>query len=143
VAAIAEHDGCFLLVEEEVHGRCVLNQPAGHLEPGETLPEAVRRETREETGWEFEPAALVGVYLYRSPTEGRSYLRFAFCGQARDHDPTRPLDREIRRVGWYARADLQARAAELRSPLVLRCIDDYLAGVRHPLGLLQVVAAQT
>src|SRR5882672_10221362 len=92
VAAIVEREGRFLMVEERIRGRLVLNQPAGHLEDRETLLEAVVRETREETAWRLTPQALVGTYLWRSPDE-RTFLRFAFCGVVDDHRPTEPLDK--------------------------------------------------
>ena len=133
VAAIVEVDGRFLMVEERVAGNLVLNQPAGHLEDRETLLDAVVRETREETAWRFHPDAFVGVYLWRSPITGRSFLRFAFCGTVDDHQPTLPLDIGIVRSVWMTREQLLAQPARLRSPLVLRCIDDYRAGSRKPL----------
>jgi len=133
VAAIVEVDGRFLMVEERVAGNLVLNQPAGHLEDRETLIEAAVRETREETAWRFHPLAFVGVYLWRSPITERSFLRFAFCGTVDDHQPRLPLDVGIVRTVWMTREQLQAQPARLRSPLVLRCIDDYRAGSRKPL----------
>jgi 8-oxo-dGTP pyrophosphatase MutT (NUDIX family) len=133
VAAVAEIDGRFLCVEERISHKLVFNQPAGHVESGETLVEAVIREVREETAWLFEPAALLGIYLWRKPTSNRSTLRFAFTGSVSDHDPTLPLDRGIVGTQWLSRAELQEREPRLRSPLVLRCIDDYLAGRRLPL----------
>lgn len=133
VAALAEVGGRFLVVEERIKGRNVFNQPAGHVEDGETLIEAVMREAREETAWCFTPRALVGAYLWRDPQSGRATLRFAFTGSVHDHDADRPLDRGILRTHWLDRAQLLERERELRSPLVLRCIDDYLAGRRLPL----------
>jgi 8-oxo-dGTP pyrophosphatase MutT (NUDIX family) len=133
VAAIVELDGRFLMVEERVAGRLVLNQPAGHLEDRETLMEAVVRETREEAAWRFHPEALVGVYLWRSPVTERSFLRFAFCGTVDDHQPKLPLDIGIVRAVWMSHEQLLAQSARLRSPLVLRCLDDYRRGSRQPL----------
>ena len=95
VAAVVEREGQFLLIEERVSGRIVINQPAGHLENGETLIAAVARETLEETGWTFEPEAIVGVYLWRPPQTQRTFLRIAFCGPAIAHDATRALDHGI------------------------------------------------
>ncbi len=138
VAAIAEHDGRFLVVQERAARRIVLNQPAGHLEDGESLADAVIRETREETGRRFEPQALIGLYLWRGPSE-RTVLRVAFAGTVGERDEMIPLDRAILRTLWLGRAELAARSAELRSPLVLRCIDDYLQGARYPLALLNHV----
>jgi 8-oxo-dGTP pyrophosphatase MutT (NUDIX family) len=133
VAAIAEENGKFLVVEERINKRLVFNQPAGHVEIGETLLEAVAREAREETAWQFTPAALLGVYLWRNPRTGRFTLRFAFSGSVSDHDATLPLDRGIVRTHWFSRDDMMEREGRLRSPLVLRCVDDYLRGQRSPL----------
>jgi 8-oxo-dGTP pyrophosphatase MutT (NUDIX family) len=140
VAAIAERDGRFLIVQERAARRIVLNQPAGHLEDGESLYDAVIRETREETGRAFEPDALLGLYLWRGPGE-RTVLRVAFTGSVAERDASIPLDRAIIRTLWLGRQDLAARNGELRSPLVLRCIDDYLQGARYPLALLNHVPA--
>jgi len=134
VAAIAETGGRFLVVEERVNRRLLFNQPAGHVERGETLLAAVTREAREETAWQFQPQALVGVYLWRNPTSGRAILRFAFTGTVTDHDAALRLDHGIVRTHWLTRTDLQQRQSRLRSPLVLRCVDDYLAGQRRPLA---------
>jgi ADP-ribose pyrophosphatase YjhB (NUDIX family) len=133
VAAVTETDGRFLVVEERINRRLVFNQPAGHVEWGETLLAAVVREVREETAWGFQPAALIGVYLWRNPTSDRSYMRFAFTGKVMDHDAAQPLDRGIVRTHWLSRDDLRQREPHLRSPLVLRCIEDYLGGIRLPL----------
>ena len=133
VAAIVEKDGRFLMIEERAGGRLVLNQPAGHLEDRETLLEAVIRETREETAWRFHPEALVGVYLWRNPVDERSFLRFAFCGRVDDHQPTLPLDIGIVRTAWMSHDQLLAQTPRLRSPMVMRCLDDYLRGSRQPL----------
>jgi 8-oxo-dGTP pyrophosphatase MutT (NUDIX family) len=142
VAAIVERDGAFLLVEERRRGILVLNQPAGHVEPGEDPLEAVVRETLEETGWRFAPRAVVGVYHWRNPDTGRTVLRLAFTGECSDHDPSRPLDRGIVRTLWAGRDSLADPGRALRSPLVLRCVDDYLAGERYPLGLLKHLSAR-
>jgi len=136
VAAIAERDGRFLMVEEEADGSVVFNQPAGHLEPGETLTQAVVREVREETAWDFEPECLLGVYLY--PTAGVSYLRFCFAGRCTAHHPGQALDQGILRAPWLSREEIAA-TGRLRSPLVLNCIDDYLAGRRYPVELVRHV----
>lgn len=136
VAAVVERDGRFLFVEERANGRVVLNQPAGHVESGETFIEAVARETLEETGWTFEPQAVVGVYLWQPETLSRTFLRVAFAGALGGHDPARPLDRGILRTRWLERDQLLAAQPKHRSPLVQRCVDDYLAGARYPLELL-------
>ncbi|MBM5811773.1 MAG: NUDIX hydrolase [Gammaproteobacteria bacterium] len=135
VAAVVERDGRFLVVQERAARRVVFNQPAGHLEEGETLLQAVIRETLEETGHGFEPEALTGLYLWRSPTN-RTFLRVAFSGRVGERVNGTRLDRAIIRTVWLTRAELGHREPELRSPLVLRCIDDYLRGVRYPLALL-------
>lgn len=137
VAAVVERNGQFLLVEERVGNRMVFNQPAGHVERDEGLIAAVVRETLEETAWTFQPEALVGVYLWDQPEKQRSFLRFTFCGQVTEHHPARPLDRGIEHALWMDRNQIVARTSRLRSPMVLKCIDDYLAGKRYPLELIQ------
>ena len=135
-AAVIERDGRFLLVEERVDGRLVLNQPAGHLDPGESLPAAAARETLEETGYGFVPSHLVGVYHWQNDA-GTTFVRFTFCGT--HTAPTSParLDEGIVAVHWLTRAQMLARERELRSPMVLRCVDDYLAGTHYPLDLVR------
>jgi ADP-ribose pyrophosphatase YjhB (NUDIX family) len=138
VAAVAEREGRFLVVEERsLEGELVINQPAGHLEHGEDLLAAVQREAFEETGWHFQPEHLVGVYLWAHPRGDVSYLRVCFCGQVHSHQPDSPLDEGIERALWLSREELAARSERLRSPLVLGVIDDYLAGERYPLSLLK------
>ncbi len=143
VAAVTERAGRFLMVEERVSGSTVINQPAGHLEPGESLVEAVIRETLEETAWALEPEAVTGIYLWQTPDQSRSFLRVAFAGQCRGHDPDRHLDTGIIAAHWLTREDLAGQAERLRSPMVMRCIDDYLAGIRYPLDCLTQVDAAT
>jgi 8-oxo-dGTP pyrophosphatase MutT (NUDIX family) len=133
VAAVAEENGRFLVVEERINKRLVFNQPAGHVERGETLVEAVAREAMEETAWRFTPTALLGVYLWRNPLTSRTTMRFAFSGTVKDHNAALPLDRGIVRTHWLSRKDMVERERRLRSPLVLRCVDDYLMGRRLPL----------
>lgn len=135
VAAIVERDGRFLMVEEEARGGIVYNQPAGHLEQGESLIDAVVRETWEETGWTIRPSAVVGLHQWVSPG-GVDFLRVAFAGEAVVHDPDLTPDEGIRAVLWLTRDEIAAQRAALRSPMVLRCIDDYLAGKLYPLDLL-------
>ncbi len=139
VAALVQRDDRFLMVEERASGRMVLNQPAGHLEEGESLAEAVIRETLEETAWAVEPEAVTGVYLWRNPENGKSFLRVGFAVRCLHHDPERPLDDGIRRALWISRNDLLAASSRLRSPLVMSCIDDYLAGRRYPLDVLRAL----
>jgi len=143
VAAIAETDGRFLVVEERINERLVFNQPAGHVEQGESLLTAVVRETREETAWRFEPKSLIGVYLWRSPESGVTTMRFAFSGDVDDHQARQPLDHGIVGTHWLSRTDLQKRGERLRSPLVMRCIEDYLDGKRHPITSVGHLDLQT
>jgi 8-oxo-dGTP pyrophosphatase MutT (NUDIX family) len=143
VAAVTETDGRFLVVEERINRRLVFNQPAGHVERGETLLEAVVREVREETAWGFNPEALIGVYLWRNPSSGRMTMRFAITGSVADHRAQQPLDRGIVCTHWLSREDLLEREQRLRSPLVLRCIEDYLGGTRRPLDTVGNLDLQT
>lgn len=139
VAAVVEQDGRFLLVEEQTSEGLRLNNPAGHLEPGESAQEACAREVLEETAHGFRPTALVGVYLarfQRASGHDITYLRMTFCGELGEHDPLRRLDEGIVRTLWMTPAEVRASAHRHRSPLVLRCVEDYLAGVRHPLEVL-------
>jgi 8-oxo-dGTP pyrophosphatase MutT (NUDIX family) len=137
VAAVIERDGRFLLVEEETSDGLRLNQPAGHLDPGESLVEAAVRETLEETAHVFAPRALVGIYQWPRPEGDLTYLRFAFCGQVSGHQPGRALDAGIVRALWLSTEEIRASTARHRSPLVLQCVEDYLAGRRYPLELIR------
>jgi ADP-ribose pyrophosphatase YjhB (NUDIX family) len=140
VAALIERDGRYLLVEEHTPEGLRLNNPAGHLEPGESLTEAVVREALEETARAFVPEALVGVYLARLRREATgediSYLRFAFCGTVGEVDPDRRLDQGIVRTLWLTPAQIEASRDRHRSPLLWQCVADHQAGRRHPLALL-------
>ncbi|SEP71577.1 ADP-ribose pyrophosphatase YjhB, NUDIX family [Ectothiorhodospira magna] len=136
VAAVVEQDGRFLLVEELEQGRSVYNQPAGHLEDDEGLIAATVRETLEETGRHFVPEALVGIYRLRHEGTGLTFIRVAITGQVSDPVPGHHRDPDILDTHWLHRDALIARPETLRSPLVLRCIDDYLSGQRYPLDLL-------
>jgi 8-oxo-dGTP pyrophosphatase MutT (NUDIX family) len=137
VATVVVSDGRLLMVEEAVAGKRVLNQPAGHLEPDESLVEAALRETREETGWDVRLTAFVGAYQWKAPESGRHYLRFAFAAEPVSHDPGRPLDEGIIQALWLAPAELRAQSERHRSPLVWQVVADFLAGRRFPLDLLQ------
>ena len=136
VAAVVEQDGKFLLVDEHTDEGAVLNQPAGHLEADETLLEGVVRETLEETAYHFQPEFLLGVYRWRSPGSQITYLRFAFTGHVAGFDGQRKLDHGIIRAAWMTEAEIREQAYRHRSPLVLRCVRDYLTGKRYPLDIL-------
>ncbi len=137
VAAIAEQDGRYLVVEEMIGDWRVINQPAGHWEEGETLKEAVIREAMEETAWHFVPESIIGIYQLDHPTKRESYLRIAFHGTVTQQEPNQPLDNGIIRCLWMSREELAAKAPDqLRTSLVLRCIDDHIAGKHYPLSLL-------
>jgi len=137
VAAVIERDGAFLLVEEEANGRIVFNQPAGHWERGESLAEACAREALEETAHHFRPHELLGIYRWHFQDADVTFLRFAFRGKISGHDPQRKLDREIRRAVWMTPEEIRGVRDRHRSPLVLACVEDYLAGRRYPLDLLR------
>jgi len=134
VAAVIERDGKFLLIQERISGRLVLNQPAGHLDPGESLAAACRREAMEETAHHFEPTSLVGIYRWRDPRKDFTFLRFAFRGKVGAAE-NRPLDKEIVGVQWLTPDQIRQRRAEHRSPLVEKCVDDFLAGRSFPLDV--------
>jgi 8-oxo-dGTP pyrophosphatase MutT (NUDIX family) len=140
VAAVIERDGRYLLVEEQTPEGLRLNNPAGHLEPGESPQQGVAREALEETARPFEPKALVGVYLTRVQRPGRSddvtYLRFAFCGSVGEPEPGRALDHGIVRTLWLTPQEIEASRDRHRSPLVWQCVADHLAGRRYPLELV-------
>lgn len=131
-----ERDGRFLFVEEIQDGRRVLNQPAGHLDPGETLLQAVAREVLEETAHRFEPTALVGIYRWKYEPEDVTFLRFCFAGRILGVEAGRRLDKEIVELRWLSLDELRALHAMHRSPLVQQCVEDYLAGRRFPLEVL-------
>jgi 8-oxo-dGTP pyrophosphatase MutT (NUDIX family) len=137
VATVVVRDGRLLCVEERSNGHVVINQPAGHLEPDESLLEAAVRETREETGWNVRITHLVGSYQWKAPETGRHYLRFAFAAEPVDEIPGATLDEGIIRALWLAPEELQAESARHRSPLVWRTVADFLGGSRYPLSLVQ------
>lgn len=140
VAAVIEREGRYLLVEEMTAEGLRLNNPAGHLDPGESLIEAAAREALEETAHPFVPQALVGIYLARlhrpQTDEDITYLRFAFCGDLGELVPGRVLDEPVQRTLWMSLAELRACPERHRSPLLLQCIEDHAAGRRHPLDAL-------
>ena len=137
VATVIEDDGRFLFVEEFKAGRLVLNQPAGHLEANESLREAALRETLEETGWDVELTALLGIYLYTALSNGVTYQRVCFSARPVRHDAERELDSDISGITWLTRDELATQPERWRSELVLRCVDDYLAGILR--GSLELV----
>jgi len=140
VAAVVERDGRFLMVEEETQDGVRLNQPAGHLDPGESLVEAAAREAIEETAHAFRPTALLGVYVARSvprdEPHGVTYVRFAFTGELGPQEQGRALDDGIVRALWLTPDELATHPTPHRSPLVMRCVQDYLAGRRFPLDFV-------
>jgi len=137
VAAVIERDGHFLMVEEAADGQTVINQPAGHVEKDEYIPDAVIREVQEETAWQFAPEHIVGIYQWRKPGTGPSFLRVCFSGNVANHDPAQELDEGILAARWLSYDELCALpGTSLRSPLVLRCIDDYLSGNRYPMDVI-------
>lgn len=140
VAALMERDGKFLLVEEHTDSGLKLNNPAGHLDPGESPADGCAREALEETAHHFKPTALVGIYLSRfrkqSTGEDITYMRFAFCGTVGDEVPGMALDDGIVRALWMTPEEIRANEHRHRSPLLLRCLDDYLAGKRYPLDMI-------
>lgn len=143
VAAIVENAGRFLLVEERIRGRLLLCQPAGHVEDRETLVAAVVREVREESAWLFEPTALLGIYQWRNPDTGITTLRFAFRGTVSDHRPSQPLDNPVVATHWLTAEELRQQSDRHRSPLVQRCVDDYLQGRSAALDLVADLDLQT
>ncbi|MCC5857387.1 MAG: NUDIX hydrolase [Ectothiorhodospiraceae bacterium] len=140
VASVIELDGRFLMVEERSGGQLVLNQPAGHLEPGESLVDAAVRETREETAWTFRPEFVVGVYRWYHAAKRSTFLRVCFAGTALSHDPIQALDEGIVRALWLSLDEIRDATQRLRSPMVLRNIEDYLAGHRYPVDLVQDIS---
>ena len=136
VAAVVEHDGKYLLVEEHAMGRCVFTQPGGHIETGETPEQAVIRETLEETGCTVECQDLIGVYLWIHPQTRQQFLRIIYAAKYLACDQSRQLDDNIVARRWFTRADLEQRRSSLRTPVVLRCIHDYESGKRQADNLL-------
>ena len=136
VAAVVERNGKYLLVEEDTEDGLLFNQPAGHLEPGESLVAGAEREALEESAYEFRAAELVGIYSWRHPSRDVTYLRFAFTGALGLHHAGRSLDTGIVRAVWLTPDEIRASRDRHRSPLVVRCMEDHLRGMRAPLDLL-------
>jgi 8-oxo-dGTP pyrophosphatase MutT (NUDIX family) len=136
VAAVLEQSGKFLLVEEHTSQGLRFNQPAGHLEPNESLITAVTREVLEESAYDFKPEYLIGIYRWHSTAANTTYLRFAFGGSILNHHPEQPLDDGIVRATWLSLEEVRTTQSQHRSPLILRCVEDYLAGKRYPLEII-------
>tara|TARA_R110001606_G_scaffold21650_2_gene75844 strand:- start:140 stop:589 length:450 start_codon:yes stop_codon:yes gene_type:complete len=139
VATVVEHNARFLMVEELINGQLVLNQPAGHLEANESLAQAALRETLEETAWEVELTGLLGLYQQTSSVNNICYIRTCFIAKAIREVPGLALDTDIVRALWLTRAELEARKEQMRSPVVLRVIDDFLLGKAYPLDVVQTL----
>lgn len=137
VAAVAEREGRFLLVEEETEDGLRYNQPAGHLDHGESLIDACSREALEETAWHFRPTALVGVYQWPRPKGNITYLRFAFAGELGEEEIGRALDTGIVRAVWMTPSEVESSRDRHRSPLIWQCVQDWLAGRRYPLDMIR------
>ena len=138
VATIVERAGKFLMVKENSGARLVYNQPAGHVEAKESLLDAAVRETLEETAWRVNLEKLLGIYQYTSPENGITYIRHCFIAKAIEPRTERDLDEGIAEAVWVSLEDLEQRESEMRSPLVLEVIRDYLKGVSYPLSLIVV-----
>ncbi|MFZ2727868.1 MAG: NUDIX hydrolase [Methylococcaceae bacterium] len=141
VAAVIERDNRFLLIEEHTPNGLQFNQPAGHLEKGEDLITAVKREVQEESAWQFEPEYLIGVQLWRKTPKSPTFVRFCFSGQCHSHNPQQALDTGIVATHWLTHAQIIAQQQRLRSPLVLTCIEEYLKGQRYPLSIISSLLA--
>ena len=137
VATVVARDGRFLMVEERVSGLNVYNQPAGHLEPDESLCAAAARETLEETAWQVEINAFIGAYQWKVPESGQHFLRLAFAAKALHHLPERTLDEGIVAAHWLSAEDIRALTSRHRSPLVWQTLQDYMNGQVHPLSAVQ------
>ncbi|WP_163833207.1 NUDIX hydrolase [Spartinivicinus ruber] len=136
VATVVEKDQTFLTVSEQVKGELVFNQPAGHIEANERIVEAAIRETFEETGWEVKPSYLLGVYIYRPPANDLTFHRYCFIAEPVHHHPDHVIDPDIEATHWLTLEQLSHPNIHLRSPLVVQCIKDYLAGIRYPLAVI-------
>jgi len=136
VASILKQDNKYLFVQEHKNKRLVINQPAGHWEPGETLIDAAIRETLEETAWHFEPQAITGIYQWHHEPRNETFLRFCFSGTLLRHEPERELDPDIESTIWLTEEQLRGQQDIHRSPLVQRCMDDYLSGIQHDIRIV-------
>lgn len=137
VAAVIENNAKFLLVEEQTSRGLAFNQPAGHLENGEDIISAVKREVNEETAWQFEPEYIVSIQLWRKNPDSRTFLRVCFAGKVHSHKMSQALDDGIITTHWLSREQIVAKKSQLRSSLVLTSINAYLAGEHYPLSLLK------
>ena len=137
VAAVVEHDNNFLIVEEETSNGLAFNQPAGHLEEGEDIISAIKREVNEETAWQFEAEHIIAIQLWRKTPESPSFLRICFSGKVHSHNAKQKLDQGIITTHWLNREEISEKKSSLRSPLVLKSVDAYLANERYPLSLLE------
>ncbi len=136
VACVVERDGHFLIVEEMSGSQLVLNQPAGHVDPLENPVLAAIRECQEETAWQVQPTSIIGLYMYQGVRSKITYQRICFHAQAMQYHPQQPLDDVINQVLWLSLDELKAEQARLRSPMVMRCVEDYLSGQSYPLEII-------
>tara|TARA_R110001592_G_C12925280_1_gene728908 strand:+ start:373 stop:825 length:453 start_codon:yes stop_codon:yes gene_type:complete len=136
VAAIVERNGRFLFVEEMSNGKIVFNQPAGHVDENESLQDATIRETLEESGWNVKPTKIVGIYTYTAPSNDVTYYRFCYVCEALSEVPNAKLDSDILAAHWFTLDEVKAKQDQLRGPLVMKCLEDYLAGKSYPLDLV-------
>ncbi len=132
VSAVVEKDGKFLIVEERSSGKVVINQPGGHIEAGETPEQATEREALEESGCSIQVSGLLGVYLWIHPQSRQNFLRIAYTAELLKVHPDSKLDDGVCAVHWYSINDIQRRLKDLRTPMVLRSVEDFLAGHRQP-----------
>jgi ADP-ribose pyrophosphatase YjhB (NUDIX family) len=137
VATVVQCDNLFLMVKETEFGRSVINQPAGHVEPGEDIIDAATRETYEETGWHVEIQNLIGIYSSKAKVSGITYYRLAFSAEAVSHDPNASIDSDIDEVVWLSEEDINNSTETLRSELVLECVQDFKLGSFFPLDLFR------
>jgi 8-oxo-dGTP pyrophosphatase MutT (NUDIX family) len=137
VSSVIEKDGQFLIVEERASGVMVLNQPGGHIEAGESPEATARREALEETGCDIRIDGLLGVYLWIQPQTRQNFLRIVYAAELVTHDPARRLDEVIQAIHWFTPAELEKRRIDLRTPVVLHSIKDYLSGKRQPDAMLE------